>query len=364
MAKKSTTFAVMAKARAKYGKRLKDKDYQNLLACKSVAEIMVYLKSYTHYADALKEVNEHDVHRGMLEKLLRQNLYYDFSSLCSYGTGVGSTFSTYITRKTEVELLMNYLTMLNSNSSEDFIFRFPAYFDKHASFDLNKIAKAKSYEEFLYALEKSPYYSTLSMYKADESSILPLNTIENRLYSIVYKDLFNGINKNCPKSEQNELLSLFNTILDYENFMRIIRLKKFYNMSPVEIKANLLAFGSLKDSQIDALCNAENSKEAFEIMSNFRQGYYINKTSDLETNNLVSKIKYKKSVKNIYYSSSPAAVMISYMYATEIELANITCLIEGARYNVDSKKIESLLIYQKWLSYYLKEVILFGCCKN
>ncbi len=347
MAKKSTTYAVMAKARAKYGKRLKDKDYKNLLGCKSVAEIMVYLKSYTHYANALKEINEHDVHRGMLEKLLKQNLYYDFSSLCSYETGVGSTFSTYITRKTEVELLINYLTLLNSNSSKDFIFRFPAYFDKHASFDLNHIANAKSYDEFLTELEKSPYYSTLSKYKPYDNGILPLNKIENQLYSIVYKDLYNGINKNCPKVEQDELLSLFNAILDYENFIRIIRLKTYYNMTPLEIKANLLPFGSLKENQTDALCNAQNAKEAFEVMCSFRQGYYINKSNDFKTNNLVQKIKHKKSVKNIYYSSSPAAVMISYMFATEIELSNITCLIEGARYNVDSKKIESLLIYQK-----------------
>lgn len=347
MANKSTTYAVMAKARAKYGKRLKDKDYQSLLSCKSVAEIMVYLKSYTHYAGALKEINEHDVHRGKLEKLLRQNLYYDFSSLCSYETGVGATFSTYITRKTEVELLISYLTLLNSNSTEDFIFRFPAYFEKHASFNLAKLAKVKSYGDFLNELEKSPYYSILAKYKPDENGILPLSTIENRLYSVVYKGLFNGINKNCPKSEQGELLSLFNTILDYENFIRILRLKKFYNMSPIEIQTNLLPFGSLKQNQIEALCNTSDSKETFELMCTFKQGYYINKTSYNETDNLVQKIKHRKSVKNIYYSSSPAAVMISYMFATEIELANITCLIEGARYNIDSKKIESLLIYQR-----------------
>lgn len=347
MANKSTTYAVMAKARAKYGKRLKEKDYQNLLGCKSVADIMIYLKSYTHFADALKEINEHDVHRGMLEKLLKQNLYYDFSSLCSYETGVGSTFSTYITRRTEAELLMNYLTLLNSNSSKEFIFRFPAYFDKHASFDLNRIANTKNYDEFLAELEKSPYYSTLSKYKPDENGIFPLNIIENQLYSIVYKGLYKGINKNCPKNEQSEILSLFNTILDYENFIRIIRLKTYYNMTPADIKTNLLPYGSLKSNQIDALCNAQDSKEAFDIMCNFKQGYYINKTSYLEASGLVDKIKYRKSVKNIYYSSSPAAVMISYMFATEIELANITCLIEGARYNIDSKKIDSLLIYRR-----------------
>ena len=42
----TTSYAVMAKARAKFGKRLTEKDYANLLACHSVTEVMSYLKSY------------------------------------------------------------------------------------------------------------------------------------------------------------------------------------------------------------------------------------------------------------------------------------------------------------------------------
>ena len=51
----TTTFAVLAKARAKFGKFLTDRDYSNILACQSVAEVMVYLKSHTHYASVLSE---------------------------------------------------------------------------------------------------------------------------------------------------------------------------------------------------------------------------------------------------------------------------------------------------------------------
>lgn len=346
MASNSTSNAVFAKAKAKYGKRLKEKDYKNLLNCKSVAEIMVYLKGNTHYGGALKELNERDVHRGMLEKVLRQNLYYEFSSLCSYETSVGATFSTFVTRRLEVSLLVDYLTLINSKSAEDFIFTFPAYFEKHATINYVQLSKAKDYSEALASLEKSPYYKILSQYHPNENGRLPLAEIENKLYTFVFGDLYKGIEKNCPKKEQGGLLSFFNTILDYENFSRVIRLKKYYNMEPEEIKKNLLPFGSLKKAQIDMLCNAEDSKSAFGVMSSLKQGYFINKTSYFYTGSLVAKVRFKEAVKNIYYSSSPAAVMISYMFAAETELANITCLIEGVRYNVDSKKIESLLIYQ------------------
>lgn len=48
-----TSFAVLTKARSKFGNRLTEKDYQSLLACQSVGEIMSYLKNNTHYSKAL-----------------------------------------------------------------------------------------------------------------------------------------------------------------------------------------------------------------------------------------------------------------------------------------------------------------------
>ena len=66
----STSYAVLTKARSKFGKRLTEKDYSNLLACQNVTEVMSYLKSNTHYSAALRDINEREVHRGRLEVLL------------------------------------------------------------------------------------------------------------------------------------------------------------------------------------------------------------------------------------------------------------------------------------------------------
>ena len=66
------SYAVLTRAKAKYGKRLKENDYKNLLECDSIAEVMTYLKSNTHYSKAFGEANERDIHRGLFEFLLRQ----------------------------------------------------------------------------------------------------------------------------------------------------------------------------------------------------------------------------------------------------------------------------------------------------
>lgn len=73
-----TSFAVLTKARSKFGNRLTEKDYQSLLACQSVGEIMSYLKNNTHYSKALTDVSEREIHRGRLEALFEAKPFYEF----------------------------------------------------------------------------------------------------------------------------------------------------------------------------------------------------------------------------------------------------------------------------------------------
>ena len=97
MSSSKSANAVLAKARAKFGKRLTEKDYASLLSCGSVAEVVAYLKNNTYYSEVLKKINEREVHRGRLEQILKQKLFEDFSSLCIYVKGTGEYFAQFIT---------------------------------------------------------------------------------------------------------------------------------------------------------------------------------------------------------------------------------------------------------------------------
>ena len=151
----STSYAVSAKARAKYGRFLSDRDYANILACQSVPEVMVYLKSHTHFADALSDVNERDVHRGWLENRLRQFQFSEIDSLCRYDSGISAGVSSYVVEQAQTEQIIRYLILLNSGATEKFIFQYPAFLSKHAELDFNRIANARDYNEFLSAVEHS-----------------------------------------------------------------------------------------------------------------------------------------------------------------------------------------------------------------
>ena len=341
----TTSFAVLAKARSKYGKHLTERDYASILACQSVAEVMVYLKSHTHYASALAEVNERDVHRGRLEMLLRQDQFYEFDSLCRYDSSMSEGFSRYVVEKTEVEQIIRFLILLNSNSTEKFIFQFPAFFAKHTSLDINKLANARDYEEFLNALSGSAYYDILKIYKPDQKGMLPVSDMENKLYAYVLGNMLELIKKKAKGTERQELLQMFHTINDYSIFSKILRLKKYYNLSPEVIRTNLLPeYCDLSPKIIDKMCAAESSAEVFKIMQSKGCGRLISKIGYTYASDISPRVQYRLAKKNIHFSNNPSVVMISYMFLAETELMNIICLIEGIRYQLDTKTIQSLLI--------------------
>lgn len=336
---------MLTKARAKFGKQLKERDYNNLLACQSVAEVMVYLKSHTHYAKVLADVNERDVHRGRLEMLLRQNLFNEFDALCRYDSDVSTGFSQFVIEQTEVEQILRFLILLSSNSTEKFIFQFPAFFAKHTEIDINRLANAVDYNEFLAALSSSPFYKLLKDFKPDENGKLPVSEIEMKLYGYVYKNLLDLVLSKTKGQEKAELKSLFFTINDYMIFSRILRFKKYYDLPPEKIKENLfLRYTNISPRLLDAMCSAESTAEVFSIMQSSGTGRMINRIGYNYAGDIPPRVKYKLAKRNIHFSVNPSVVMISFMFTCETELMNIISLIEGIRYKVDTKTIKSLLI--------------------
>ncbi|MCD8025972.1 MAG: V-type ATPase subunit [Clostridiales bacterium] len=342
----TTSYAVLTKSRAKFGKRLTEKDYTSLLACQSVAEVMSYLKSYTRYSAALRDINERDVHRGRLEAMLKQELFYEFDSLCRYDSSISSGFTRYAVENIEVEQIIRFLILLNSSSTDKFIYQFPAYFSKHTEIDIDRLANAKSYDEFLSVLSSSSYYDILKSYAPDEKGRLHISEIENKLYELVFTNLMNTINIRTKGQEKRELKSLLMTINDYNIFSMILRLKKYYNLPADAIKENLLTeFCDIDSKTIDMMCNAESSAEVFSVMQSTHNGKLIDKIGYVYASDISPRVKFRLARKNMHFSNNPSVVLISYMFVSEIELMNIISLIEGIRYKLDSKKIQSMLIY-------------------
>ena len=64
--------AVLAKARALYGRRLRAEDYRRLMGCRTMSELAAALKEQPLYSAALADVNPQYARRAQLESLLHR----------------------------------------------------------------------------------------------------------------------------------------------------------------------------------------------------------------------------------------------------------------------------------------------------
>ena len=228
--------SVIAKAKAKYGRRLRQKDYKSLVKCQNVGDIVRYLKTYTSYSAFLSKISS-DIHRGNLENILREELFKNYLSLCRYNRA-DSPVTGYIFRKTEIDELIKYLTLLSISRPVDYIFSLPLYLDEHTEIPLNRLSSAHSYSEMLDLLPNCGYKDVLTRFIPGSDEEIDIAAIDDALRICSLEELYSDISKIKNKGEKERLTSMFNILVDYNNYSRIIRLKKYYKLNEKAGKKN------------------------------------------------------------------------------------------------------------------------------
>lgn len=341
----NSSSAVITKARSKYGRRLTNKDYKALSKCQSVDAVVNYLKNQTHYSQTLNKLQQDNVHRGQIETMLRQKLFYDFDSLCRYEMSDGSPFSEFIIRQYEISQLVHFMLLLNCSKVEEYIYALPSYFNKHTDIDLVKLSRCRSFDEFLNTLNKGEYHKILEKFRPTSDKGIDIASAEDALRIYAQTELYTAISKRKSKKERQMLIELFDYINDFNNLSRILRLKKYYSLSAKQIKEHLIPFGTLRKDAIDKMCNANDIDDVFNIMITTPAGKRLHNMSIEKEEHLAIEGRYNMCRKKLYFSQSPAVVLLSYMYVSETELQNIITIIEGVRYNCSAEHILGLLIY-------------------
>lgn len=344
MSSSGSANAVLAKMRAKYGRRLSEKDYASLLACKSVAEVVMYLKNNTYYDAVLKTVNEREAHRGRLELILRQKLFDDFYSLCRYMKGTGEYFAEYIIQRDEIEQMIRFLTLLSSNSPQDYIFTMPLYFTKHTNVDLSALARARDIDSFFAVLHGTPYENIAAKYRPKKGETVNITELENALYHYCYDELYKSIRTRTSRSEQKALLEMFDGIMDIMNFVRVLRLKKYYKESADVARKFLFPYGTLSPQTTAKMLAAQNAKEVFAAVEGTKLGRSIAKMKYVYAGQIQEIGVYGITKRNIHFSTYPIVGMLSYVFVMQQEYSNIVSIIEGVRYGADPEQLKAIVI--------------------
>ncbi|MGX8699764.1 V0D/AC39 family V-type ATPase subunit [Caproiciproducens sp.] len=338
---------VLSKARAMYGRRLTKQNYRELMACQSVGEVANYLKTRTAYGKALAGVDQNSVHRGQLEARLKQKLFEDYASLCRYEISVGDHFSRYPITRSEIEQILHSMLLLEAGTPEDYLFSLPMYLTRHTHMNLTALSQVKSYDDLLGALSHTPYRKILEGFKPVKGIPINYTGIENALYTYLYQNVFEVIDKYTRGETAKQLRWIFNTYIGLDNYVRMIRLKRFYKVGPDFIRSSLLPFGNINKRWMNEMIEAADETGVKETMGKTKIGKRVLKidSEDIDKSlNLVNLVKYKTSRHDIHFSTHPSVVMIAYTFIMEAEVRDIITIVEGIRYKLPPEEIVKLLV--------------------
>lgn len=341
----SVNNAVSSKAKAKYGNRINESTYKEMIHTKSISELCRYLKEQTYYQEVLEDVNERTIHRKQLETLIRKQGYIDIYKVQKYAQGNKNGLFSMYTMQLEIEQIGNCLRSFHSQGVKEFLVELPLFMNQYFRFNLNELAAVDSYEGLLHVLKGTPYEKLLQVHQPMYGQRINLPEIESALDSFYYDSVFSIIKKKTKGSVKTQLLSVFQTAIELRNVITIYRYKKYFDVSSKEIFSKLyLKHQRMNDETWLTYVNTKDAHTFLELLSKSKYRFYQDEEKNVFIEYSSEMIRYSLASRLLHFSNSPAVVLTCFVVCREIEINNIINIIEGIRYGVSEENIVKLLI--------------------
>ena len=338
--------AVITKAKSMYGHFLKAEDYERLVKMRSLPDLVGFLKKSVNYQEILYSVQEASIHRGQLELLIRKNAFEQILRLIKMVHSKDIEFYLLNLVQRETELILSTLRTIISMEFEDNIGKLPIFFEVHTKIDVHKMLKVQTYDDLLEAIKNSPYYQILKPYRTDDPEMIRYLDIEHKLEVYYYEEAFRRIDKHYSGALKKEIEGIFQTKIELSNITKIYRLKKFYQATPQTIKDVLIKDHlRISERKWDEMINLTNPDHIVKYLSNSEYAKFVNEKDYVYIEYFAGKIRYDLARKYIYFASEVPKVFMAFVTLSQMEIENITNIIEGIRYQVDEAEIKTMLIY-------------------
>ncbi|MBU0996656.1 MAG: V-type ATPase subunit [Firmicutes bacterium] len=338
--------AIVTKAKAIYGNRLKSEDYQELVKKKSVSEVAKYLKSHSNYKETLSDIQEDTVHRGQLEEWIKKNNFKNIIKLIMFMQTKDKDFYELNIVMREIDLILATIRSVISGSITLAIAEFPIFFRRHANFDIDKLSRVDTFSGLINALEGTMYHHVLIPFEEKDPNQIKYVEIERALDDVYYERAFQVIDKYYSGKLKRNLYNIFLTKIELSNIVKIYRLKKFYQASPEQIKSALITSKSrIVSKRLTEIINLLDADDILKYLSKSELAKFTDEDDYVYIEYYSEKIKYNLAKRYMYFSNDAPEVFASFLILNEIERENLFNIIEGIRYNLNDKEIEKMLIY-------------------
>ena len=326
---------IVTKVRAMEGKLLTPEQFTELANLGSVPEIADYLRKNTCYADALNTLEEDQIHRGNIEKVLTQSLYHDYTKLYRFCGQKQRRFMRLILKNYEIDLINYCLRIVINRYKQPFDLNHKkAFFDRYSQISIEKLITSRTTDELVENLKGTEYYAPLRKLKdAQNVTLYDYNlTLDLYFYTSTWKE-----QKRLLKKDDLELFMRDRgSKIDLLNLQWIYRAKKYYNMKPADNYLLLIPIHyKLSTDQVKELVESPGLEEFEAAAAKTFYSRYYNFRQDLTIEQMYAEcLHHVYTVDRRRYPYSIAAIN-TYLFLKEEEIKKLTTVMECVRYSLN-----------------------------
>ena len=230
---------IVTKIRAMEAKLLSPGQFTEIANLGSVPEIVDYLIKNTAYADVLETLEEDQIHRGNIEKVLIQSLYHDYTKIYRFCGQKQRRFMKLILKNYEIDLINYCLRIVINHYRQPFDLNYKkAFFDRYSQISIEKLITSRTTDELVENLKGTEYYAPLKKLKDSQNVTLYDYNLTLDLY--FYTSTWREQKKVLKKKDLELFMRDRGSKIDLLNLQWIYRAKKYYNMKPADIYLMLI----------------------------------------------------------------------------------------------------------------------------
>ena len=323
---------IATKIRAMESKLLKPEQFEEIANMGSVPEIVDYLRRNTAYAEALSPLEDDQIHRGNVEKLLIQSFYHDYTKIYRFCGQKQRRFM--LIKPYEIELINYCLRIVINHYRQPFDLNYKkAFFDRYSQISIEKLITSRTTDELIENLNGTEYYAPLKKLKDSQDVTLYDYDLALNLY------YFTSIGKEQKKNLKKDDFDLFKrdcgSQIDLLNLQWIYRAKKYYNMKPADIYLLLIPIHyKISTDLIKELVEAPGLEEFQAAVSRTSYARHYNFHQNLTIEQMYTDCLHSLFTLDRRRSPYSIAAVNSYLFLKEEELKKLTTALECIRYSL------------------------------
>ena len=325
---------IVTKIRAMESKLLSPEQFTEIAGLGSVPEIADYLRKNTAYADALDTLEEDQIHRGNIEKVLTQSLYHDYTKIYRFCGQKQRRFMKLIMKNYEIDLINYCLRIVINRYKQPFDLNYKkAFFDRYSQISIEKLITSRTTDELVENLKGTEYYTPLKKLKDAQQVTLYDYNLTLDLY------FFTSTWREQKKVLKKEDLDLFirerGSKIDLLNLQWIYRAKKYYNMKPADIYLLLIPIHyKLSTEQVKEMVESPGLEEFKNAVARTSYARRYHFREDLTMEQMYADILHHLYTLDRRRNPYSLAAINTYLFLKEEEIKKLTTAMECVRYGL------------------------------